>query len=317
MPAYSEARILIIGAGSAGSRHARNLLRAGARVALTDPDGQRAAAVEGAEPVPFDLEGLQRFDGIVVASPSVYHLEQTSAALAAGTKVMVEKPLATTTDGLDALVALDEGRVMVGYNLRLHDPVVRLVQWLHDGLVGEPLTMRLWFGHFLPAWKQGMDYRTTYSASASLGGGVLFDAIHELDLLVWMLGSDYDVIGAVVDRLGDLEIDVEDTVRALLRHSGGTIVEIELDYLSRRYRRGIEVIGGLGTLRLDWAAARLELETEARSERVPVSTPVSRSYELEAEAFLGFLRGDAKPPVDAATAAASVGLAEQIRRAAQ
>jgi predicted dehydrogenase len=281
-----------------------------------DPDSQRATAVQAVEPVPFDLSRLGEYDGVVVASPSVHHLEQTSAVLATRAKVLVEKPLAMTIEGLDALVALGTGRVMVGYNLRLHEPVARLVSWLHDGRVGRPLTARLWFGYYLPSWRPGVDYRTSYSARAELGGGVLLDAIHELDLLVWMLGEDFEVVGAVVDRLGDLEIDVEDTVKAILRHPSGAVVDIEVDYLSRRYRRGIEVIGERGTLRLDWARDQLEVEVDGGSEIMAADVPVDRSYELEAKAFLAFVREGADPPVDAATGAASVRLAAQIRAAA-
>ena len=243
----SELRVLVVGAGSIGVRHAHNLQQQGAVVAITDPDPGRAHAVPDAEAVTFDLSSFDQYDGIVIASPSVFHLDQASAALDAGVKALVEKPLATSTAGLDDLVSRAKDRLMVGYNLRLHDPVARLVSWLHDDRVGRPLSTRLWFGHHLPAWRPGVDYRTTYSANAEMGGGVLLDAIHELDLAVWMLGGDLEVVEATVDRVGTLEIDVEDTVRALMRRADGAIAEVELDYLSPRYRRGIEVVGDQGT----------------------------------------------------------------------
>jgi predicted dehydrogenase len=150
-----------------------------------------------------------------------------------------------------------------------------------------------------------------------LGGGILLDAIHELDILIWMLGPQFEVVGAVVDRLGNLDIDVEDTVRALLTHPEGVVVDVELDYLSRRYRRGIEVLGEEGSLRLDWAAAQLKLEHDGMAEMLAVDVPVDRSYELEAQAFLAFIRGQGVPPVDGPTGAASTRLAEQIRESAR
>ena len=175
--------------------------------------------------------------------------------------MLVEKPLATGSDGLDDLVSAGKGRLMVGYNLRLHEPIRRLVDLVHGGRVGRVSSVRVWFGSWLPDWRPAVDYRTTYSARADLGGGVLFDAIHELDILVWLLGVEpFDVVGAVVDRLGPLEIDVEDTVKAVLRHSSGVAAEVSLDYLSRRYRRGIEVVGDAATVRLDWARSVLEIE---------------------------------------------------------
>src|SRR5207248_2424295 len=109
----------------------------------------------------------------------------------------------------------------------------------------------------------------------------------------------FDVVGTVVDRIGPLAIDVEDTVAAVLRHDGGAVVDVSLDYLSRRYRRGIEVIGADATVRLDWARAVIDVEDATGVERLAAETQVSESYERQAEHFLRFVAGDAVPPVDA------------------
>lgn len=306
--------VLVLGAGSAGTRHARLLAAAGATVTVTDPDDTRAEAT-GLATAPFDLDRLDGFDGIVVASPSSVHLDQAAAALATGAKVLVEKPLAPSGDGLAALVAAAEDRVMVGYNLRLHEPVERVVELVQAGRAGTVSAVRLWFGSWLPDWRPTVDYRQTYSARADLGGGVLLDAIHELDLLVWLGGAaDFEVVGAVVDRLGPLEIDVEDTVKAVLRSDRGLVAEVSLDYLSRRYRRGMEVIGTDATIRLDWARQVLEIEDGDGVMTEPAEAPVATSYERQARRFLDFVVGTTAPPVDAAQGARSVRLADAIRR---
>lgn len=312
-------RVLVLGAGSIGSRHARELAAAGADVSVADPDPSRAAAAGAGAPVPFDLERLAGYQGIVVASPTTFHAGQAMAALeTTDAFVFVEKPLTSGEEGLDELVRLGKGRLMVGYNLRLHAPVRRLMELVHDGRAGQISTARLWFGSWLPDWRPAVDYRTTYSARADLGGGILSDAIHELDLLVWLLGAGpYQVAGAVVDRLGPLEIDVEDTVVALLRHPSGVAATVSLDYLSRRYRRGIEVVGERATVRLDWARAVIEVEDAAGVTVEPATAPVAASYALQAARFLACVAGAAEPPVDAETGAASVRLAEQIRAAAR
>ena len=310
----SRLRILVIGAGSIGSRHAANLRAAGASVTVTDPDADRADRTS-LPTVPFDLDRIDGYDGVVVASPTSVHREQAGAALATGARVLVEKPLSLSAADLDDQLTGSD-RLMVGYNLRFHRPVRRLVELIRRGTVGTPTSIRLWFGSWLPDWRPQVDYRTTYSAKAALGGGVLLDAIHELDLLVWLLGTTgYTVAGAVVDRLGSLEIDVEDSVVAVLRHDHA-VVEIALDYLSRRYRRGVEVVGTDATVRFDWARQVLEVEDAEQLTSEPDATPVARSYELEAEHFLAFVAGDAAPSVDGPTAAASILLADAIRQAA-
>jgi predicted dehydrogenase len=304
--------VLVIGAGSIGRRHARNLLAAGADVAICDPIAERAHEAGAARPVPFDLAGLDAYDGIVVASPTAFHADHVRVALAAGLPVLVEKPLAITRDGIDDIIAAGDC-VMVGFNLRFHRPVARAVELVHEGRAGAILAARAWFGSWLPDWRPSVDYRTTYSARRDLGGGVLLDAIHELDVLVWLFGdNEFRVLGALVGRVGPLEVDVEDTVKALLEH-GGIPIELSLDYLSRAYRRGIEVIGDRATVRLDWSRRVLEIENADEVITEQVEDSLDRSYERQADAFLEFVRGGPPLPVDARTAAASLRLADAIR----
>jgi predicted dehydrogenase len=311
-----DTRVLVIGAGSIGVRHATLLATLGANVWVMDPDFERSTRVPGGKPAAFDLGQLHSYEGVVVASPTVYHSEQVAAALRAGTKVLVEKPAATTVAELDSLLPDAKGRLMVGYNLRLHEPLERIVALAHRGVAGKIVAVRAWFGSYLPDWRPDVDYRTTYSARSELAGGVLLDAIHELDMLVWLLGREFEVRGAVIDRVGYLDIDVEDTVKALLQHDSGCAVELSLDYLSRRYRRGLEIVGLDATLRLDWARALLEVETAEGTRSEPADVPVSRSYERQAAQFLAWLQGKADPPVDGEESRASVALADAIRAAA-
>jgi predicted dehydrogenase len=307
--------VLVLGAGSIGTRHARNLVAAGARVAVADPEPDRARLIDDTTPVPFDLDRVVDFDAVVVASPTSEHREQALATAGRDLPTLVEKPLAASGAGVDALRPFAR-HITVGFNLRFHRPVRLLAELVHRGAIGRPVAGRLWFGSWLPDWRPRVDYRTTYSARSDLGGGVLLDAIHELDLLVWLFGAQLEVVGSVVDRVGPLEIDVEDTVKALIRTASGVPVELTLDYLSRRYRRGIEVIGDEGTVRLDWARGTLEHERGDHLEVRPARTPLERSYEAEARHFLAFARGEAGPSVDLDTALASLALADRIRQVA-
>jgi predicted dehydrogenase len=266
--------------------------------------------------VAFTLRDLESYDGVVVASPTRDHAHQARAALDAARPVLVEKPLAMTPAEADEL-AVSADLVMVGFNLRFHDPVKQLVDLVHEGRIGRVFHARLWFGSWLPDWRPAVDYRQTYSARADLGGGVLMDAIHELDLAIWLFGQELRVVGATVDRIGPLDIDVEDTVAALLRDANGAVVSISLDYLSARYRRGVEVVGAMGTARLDWARQVIEVEDRDGVSSWSASADIASSYEHEAACFLAWLRGEGSPPVNGSVGAASVHLADAIRRVAR
>jgi len=304
--------ILVIGAGSIGRRHAANLTELGAQVVISDVDPTRLAhlpwpIVRLADEVPHG------FDGVVVASPTTLHADQARSALCTGATVFVEKPLACTIDDGRALTDAGGDRIMVGYNLRHHAPLQRVAQLLAEGRIGTASAYRFWFGQWLPDWRPDVDYRQTYSARSDLGGGVLFDAIHELDLAVWMAGSDLSVVGATVARLGPLEIDVEDTVRALLSTPTGVPVSIDLDYLSRQYRRGVEITGDLGSLSFDWATGLVEVREPDRTVSEPMPTPVAESYQREMAEFLSFVDGESVPTTPASVGLESLELAAAIR----
>jgi predicted dehydrogenase len=294
--------VLVLGGGSAGTRHARNLRSLGAEVTVADVD--------------FDLRTVPGFDGMVVATPSALHRDHAIAALASGATVLVEKPLATSVDGLDELVRAAGNRLTVGYNLRLHTPVERVRDLVVSGRVGTVALVRVWFGSWLPDWRPHVDYRGTYSARAALGGGVLFDASHELDLLGWLFGFEWTVTGASLMRRSSLDIDVEDTALALLRSADGLPAVVTLDMVSRRYRRGIEIVGDEAAVRLDWARGVIEVEHARGVDVEDASVGIDASYEREAAAFLELVCGRAGPLVTATEGAATVRLCAAIRTAA-
>jgi predicted dehydrogenase len=310
-------RVLVVGAGSAGSRHARLLAARGATVQVMDVDHQRAEAVgDGVAAVAHDPTFAGDHELIVLATPTSGHADDLRRALATKARVLIEKPLAATGQQLDGVEDAATGRVMVGYNLRLHPPVERVIELVRAGRAGRTCSVRAWFGSWLPDWRPGTDYRAGYSARADAGGGVLLDAIHELDILVWLLGTDLAVAGAVVGRVSPLEIDTEDVVAAVVRTPSGVPATIELDYISRRYRRGIEIIGDHASIRLDWARQVIEIEDRDGVVSEDASTPVMTSYERQADRALAWIAGRADPPVDAAEGAVSVRLADAIRAAA-
>lgn len=301
----SGPRVLVIGQGSIGRRHATNLRGLGADVSTVDLE--------------FDTDHGGRvpagFDGVVVASPTVRHAAHALAALDTGAAVLVEKPLAWTAAEAAEVASRGGARVMVGYNLRYHAPLRRVAEMLADGVAGEPCSYRLWFGSWLPDWRPEVDYRESYSARADLGGGVLADAIHEVDLAMWFTRSVLDVAGAFVGRVGPLEIDVEDTVRALLVTAEGIPVTVDLDYLSRRYRRGVEIVGDEATISYDWATNDLRVDRDGGSSVASFDVPVAASYEAEAAAFLALITHGTLPEVTSIDGAESVRLAEAIRQA--
>lgn len=262
-------RYLVVGTGSIGKRHINNLLHLEAgEVMATDlsPERRREAVSQFGIAVFDDMdEGLAaRPDAVLVTTPPNAHVEVATRAARAGCHLFIEKPLADGLEGLDELDRLVAGGnlvSLVGCNLRFHPALAEAKRLVSTGAVGRVVAVLAQFGKYLPTWHPWEDYRRMYSAHRNQGGGVILDAIHEVDYVRWILGEVAEV-ACFADQLSDLDLDVEDTAALVLRFESGAIGEIHLDYVQRDYSRSCTIIGDGGTIRCDLAAAETSVYTE-------------------------------------------------------
>jgi predicted dehydrogenase len=326
-------KILLVGLGSVGQRHARNLrallgdrvellayrARGGGLVPPADVPGTPEAAL-GIRRVGTLAAGLaERPDAVFVTNPTALHLPVARAAVEAGCHVFIEKPLADTWDGVEDFLALVERKgvvVTVGYQLRFHPGLARLRELLEGGVVGRPLAARLEFGEYLPAWHPWEDYREGYAARRDLGGGVLLTQIHDIDYACWLFGTPTRV-SAVGGHLSDLDVDVEDLVCATLecgRDGRVFPVELRLDYVQRPPVRQCAVVGDNGRVVLNLNAGTLACtDVGGRVSSLDVGIPRNQLFVDEVSHFLDCVAGRARAVVDARAGAESLRVALAAR----
>jgi predicted dehydrogenase len=261
-------RALILGCGSIGARHARNLVALDVDVVLSDPDAQRARAL--ATEIGADVAAHRdqpSADIVIVATPTIEHPADLEWSLGRGRHAFIEKPVAATRAGLALARAAAGGSdrtAMVACNLRFAEGYDVLRE--HLPAVGTIVTISADFGWYLPAWRPMDDYSQGYSARRELGGGVVLDAgIHELDYVLDLAGPTASVSG-LWTASRSLGIDVEDAAEIQLRHKGGCVSRIHVDYLRRRYTRRCTVVGSDGTLVWDFAQGTVIVAREVNAE---------------------------------------------------
>ena len=255
-------RFGLIGYGSIGKRHVKNLL------ALGNDDiillRSKGAGNELGLPEVNSLDALlyEKPDAVLLANPSSKHFEYLSALIPQNIDLLVEKPLVTDAFDLNQLATLlrsYEGFGMAAFNMRFHPLVVQARAWLQSGRMGQLYSARFHVGQYLPDWRPGQDYRDSYSASRELGGGVILDLIHELDLAAHLVGLPADTISRRITRSADLEIDTEVLAEVLYTDIVGTVVSVHLDYLTHGYRRYFELVGSEASLSADLHTGRINL----------------------------------------------------------
>jgi predicted dehydrogenase len=227
----------IVGCGMIARFHARALAEVpGARpVALVSRNHENAAKLADTEKlscaVSTDLAQVlvrKDVDAVIVTTPSGAHMEPAIAAAEAGKHVVVEKPLEVTLERCDRIIAACERakvQLCTIFPSRFADANRALKAAVSAGKFG-----RLTLGETTCKWWRPQSYYDEggWKGTRALdGGGALMNqAIHNVDLLLWMMGRPTHVTGFTA-TLAHERIEVEDTAVACLRFPGGALGVIQ------------------------------------------------------------------------------------------
>ena len=210
---------------------------------------------------------------------------QPLEAARAGCHLLIEKPLSDAFAGIEELrqeVADQSLVAMVGYQFRFHPSLRQIRSWLIEEAIGQIVLANVVWGEYLPDWQPWRDYRTSYSAQASQGGGVLLTLSHPIDYLRWLLGEVVRV-NAMTARLSGLEIDVEDIAIVQLEFESGAIASVSLDYVQRPPQHQFTLVGREGVIRWDNKSGLAVLEIDGHCSEASVPAQFERNDLFVAE----------------------------------
>jgi predicted dehydrogenase len=290
---------LIVGAGSIGRRHISNLKKLGlSKLAACDPHPERLEYVAKefqVECFPTIEVGLDKFeaDAVLVCSPPAGHVAQAMQGLQAGAHVFIEKPLSDRMDGVEALrdeAAKRQAVVQVGYNLRFHPGLQTLKRVVEQEVAGRILWARAEVAQYLPDWRPWQDYRESYTARCELGGGIILDASHEIDYMLWLLGPPRELT-CMAGQVSGLEVNVEDCATMLIRLRSGAQADIHMDFVQRTPSRSCVVAGDQA--RLEWEHAKNQvriIRPSGGTEVINYEFESNQMYVAEIQEFFSSVR---------------------------
>lgn len=306
----SEPVVLVVGLGSIGRRHLKALVEKTKpkviRLLSHKPGDERVG-----EDSPFAAENVRNWDDAlaarpefaIVANPTACHVETASRLTQHDIPFMLEKPVSNRIEGLDSLRRQVHEKalpVQVGFQLRQHPGYSRFIDVVKSGRIGRPLSLRGHVGQYLPEWRSEGDYRRNYSADREMGGGVIFDLCHEIDVAISALGAVKKVT-CVCGHYSDLEINSEDIAELILEHVSGGISQIHLNYLEPRYRWTTSVLGTDGEVTWDYGWGYVALSRRDGAEEKwldPRGFERDDLFRLQMQQWLDVLAGKGAPAVD-------------------
>src|SRR5215472_10974258 len=207
--------------------------------ALCDVDAARLAAVAEEFSIPrrtrsFDeVLRMDNVDIVDICTPVALHFGQILAALAAGKEIVCEKPLAASLAEVDRVIAAEKeavGRVMPIFQYRFGNGVQKARRIIELGIAGKP-----YLATVETAWKRTKNYYETPwrgRRATERGGVLLMHAIHNHDLMMWLMGPVASVFACTATLVNPIE--VEDCAVASLVMENGALASLAATLGSQR-----------------------------------------------------------------------------------
>lgn len=213
--------------------------RADIELVVTDPDGASApdAALRGSalaeqlgvRYLPTYEEALAWGpDAVIVTAENVRHRALVEAAAAAGAHILCEKPLATTVEDAEAMLAAAERAgvtLMTAYPVRFAPAFADLLHRVRGGALGTLLAVKGTNNGKVPS------DRAWFTDPALAGGGALVDhVVHCADLLDELLGEQPATVHAVANRILHPEASVETGGLVTAVYPSGVVATIDCSW---------------------------------------------------------------------------------------
>lgn len=193
----------------------------------------------------------EKIDIVCICTPSGFHANLAVEVAEAGKHIIVEKPIAMTLEDSEKMLAASKeyGVKLAVVHPNRYRPVVReLKQLLDSGKLGT-----ISHANCIVNWNRGQEYydQAPWRGTKQFDGGVLMNqAIHNLDLLLWFMGTPTEVFSMEATRLR--KIEAEDVSVGVVRFESGALASIQASttVYPKNFEESITLFGEHGTVKI-------------------------------------------------------------------
>lgn len=248
-------KLLIIGAGGMGRRHANAFNSTGrCEVSTVDPNSEatfKSLAQAGTQ-----------WDAAVIATPAHLHLSHAKWCVEHSISFLLEKPIATREAGLPELIASVKKKKLiagVAYPRRSSPAAQTMAQLLKSGKIGNLKMIHSTFSQDYRKYRP--DYARIYYAKLATGGGFLMDGLsHHVNLVSYLAGPILSV-HSLHRRLVFRNTEGEDSALLQLSFKNGVIGSVQGNQFQKPNVDSIELVGSKGNIRYERVSEILSVNT--------------------------------------------------------
>ena len=252
--------ILIVGLGSIGQRHYRNLksidknlnffaIRKKFRSPKLDKKNQIASSKLNCQDLKISMIHENQIDNknidlAFITNPTSLHVKTAKYLVKKNCNIFIEKPLSNSLKGTEDLKKLIKNRKInceIGFQTR-YDPLLNeLKKIINSKKFGKIISVNINHNSFLPYHHKYENYKKGYAAKKKLGGGVLLCFAHEIDYAFFLFGKPKRIFPNFIDNGSALGVNVETSVGFNLQFKKNINVIFSLDFLRKKQKRTCEI----------------------------------------------------------------------------
>lgn len=298
MPISKQVKVGLIGCGSLGSLHARNIESCGNAIltALCSRKLETAIALSDelhSSPKPYDdyrkMMETQDLDAVCVVTPNNTHYDIVLAAAEYGLHVFCEKPMALRVEDCDEMMAaMDKSGayLMLGYMRRFEKKYQLMKKLIDECAIGELHTGSIQLLYTRPQQNDG-----SWVHNVEQYGGLYSLYSHEIDQLNWMTG-EVTAVQAMLKYNQQHTSGLEECVCMNLQFASGVLVDLQCNRMHPGRKSLLELTGSNGSLKIEDGVLS---QTETHGEVKVINCEANDPYKEELRYFINCIQQQ-KPP---------------------
>ena len=271
-------KILIIGFGSIGKKHAKllkNFKNISEIYILTKQNCGNFRKIKHIS----EVNNINP-DYILICSRTSDHYRYLSylERNISNKTILVEKPLFKDVRKLK----IKKNKVFVGYNFRYH-PIIQFIRkYVNNKKV---FSVNIICHSYLPNWRKNINYIKSNSAKKIYGGGALLELSHEIDYFQWIFKKIKKINYTMIRKISKLKIDTEDSVTIVGKTNLVNFI-IDLNFFSQYVQRLIIINGNKFTLKADLINNFIEIFKAKRKKSIKFKIDNNYSYREQHKSIL-------------------------------
>lgn len=286
-------RVVLIGFGSIGKRHLRNLISMFPGTQIGIVSKHLTVAPENTVLIDSIKHAIAWNPELgVISNAANLHTEVALPLLENEIPLFIEKPIDISTVAASRLqpFATRPG-IMLGYCLRFSSVFQKIRDTIEAGVIGIPQNIHAVCTSYLPDWRPGTDYRDSVSAKPDRGGGALLEISHEIDYVCGLLG---DPVSVVCEEVGPrvLDIPVEENVKLQIDFKQAA-ARIDLSFATKSTARKCTVQGTEGVITANFLTQEVNCVADGKQLfQLQFSDDPNEMYVRELQAMIDLVQQD-------------------------